>query len=115
MDTDTNDPSFYEAIRGCDPAPWPDADSDMRWDDCMIVYTSGTTGKPKGVVLIQQNLFVDGEMINAWHGIDASTRMMCVLPVHHVNGALVTHATPFIESSRLRSSSRRLPLNRYTS
>ena len=96
MDTDTNDPSFYEAIRGCDPAPWPDADSDMRWDDCMIVYTSGTTGKPKGVVLIQQNLFIDGEMINAWHGIDASTRMMCVLPVHHVNGALVTHATPFI-------------------
>lgn len=96
MDTDHDDPTFYQSIRACDPAPWPDNSCDMRWDDCMIVYTSGTTGKPKGVVLIQQNLFVDGEMINAWHGIDTSTRMMCVLPVHHVNGALVTHATPFI-------------------
>jgi long-chain acyl-CoA synthetase len=96
MDTDQSDPEFYEAIRGCEPASWPDDSCDMRWDDCMIVYTSGTTGKPKGVVLIQQNLFVDGEMINAWHGIDQSTRMMCVLPVHHVNGAIVTHATPFI-------------------
>lgn len=96
MDSDQPDPAFYDAIRSCDPAPWPDDSCDMRWDDCMIVYTSGTTGKPKGVVLIQQNLFVDGEMINAWHGIDQSTRMMCVLPVHHVNGAIVTHATPFI-------------------
>lgn len=96
MDTDQADPSFYEAIRSCEPATWPDDACDMRWDDCMIVYTSGTTGKPKGVVLIQQNLFVDGEMINAWHGIDTATRMMCVLPVHHVNGSIVTHATPFI-------------------
>lgn len=96
MDTDQPDPTFYDAIRRCDPAEWPDQACDMRWDDCMIVYTSGTTGKPKGVVLMQQNLFVDGEMINAWHGIDRETRMMCVLPVHHVNGAIVTHATPFI-------------------
>lgn len=96
---DTDDASasaFYAAVRAHAPYPFPDETVDQRWDECLMVYTSGTTGHPKAVVLIQQNLFADGEAIAAWHGITATQRMMCVLPVHHVNGTIVTHVTPFI-------------------
>jgi len=71
------------------PAPAPE-------DDALIVYTSGTTGPPKGVVLSQRNLLVDAEAIAAWHSLGESSRLGCVLPVHHVNGLVVTLVTPFV-------------------
>lgn len=63
--------------------------------DALIVYTSGTTGNPKGVVLTQANLLEDARAIACWHRIDRDTRMMCVLPIHHVNGTVVTLLTPY--------------------
>jgi long-chain acyl-CoA synthetase len=63
--------------------------------EALIVFTSGTTGSPKGVVLSQRNLLEDARGIVDWHNIDKETRMMCVLPIHHVNGTVVTLITPF--------------------
>lgn len=63
--------------------------------DALIVFTSGTTGNPKGVVLSQRNLLEDARAISEWHYITFKTRMMCVLPIHHVNGTVVTLMTPF--------------------
>lgn len=71
----------------------------MLDEEAMIVYTSGTTGNPKGVVLVQRNLMADGEGISQWHNITPDQRMMCVLPIHHVNGTIVTHVTPFLAGS----------------
>ena len=65
-------------------------------DEALIVYTSGTTGLPKGVVLTQYNLLVDAKAIAEWHGMRAGERMMCVLPIHHVNGTVVTLLTPMV-------------------
>ena len=62
--------------------------------EALIVYTSGTTGHPKGVVLLQYNLLVDAMAIGEWHRISGDQRMMCVLPIHHVNGLVVTLMTP---------------------
>lgn len=62
--------------------------------ECLIVYTSGTTGPPKGVVLDQGNLLCDGQAISDWHRFGPSDRAMCVLPIHHVNGTVVTLVTP---------------------
>ncbi|MGD9725292.1 MAG: class I adenylate-forming enzyme family protein [Nitrospiraceae bacterium] len=64
-------------------------------DDALIIYTSGTTGPPKGVVLTAANLLIDADAIAEWHGFGASDRLMCVLPIHHVNGIVVTLITPF--------------------
>lgn len=64
-------------------------------DEALIVYTSGTTGPPKGVVLTMQNLLLDADAITDWHQFGADDRLMCVLPIHHVNGMIVTLVTPF--------------------
>jgi long-chain acyl-CoA synthetase len=64
--------------------------------EALIVYTSGTTGIPKAVVLDQQNLMVDADCIAKWNNIQEHTTMMCVLPIHHVNGIVVTHVTPLM-------------------
>ena len=63
-------------------------------DEALLVYTSGTTGLPKGVLLVQYNLLVDAMAIAEWHRLSGDQRMMCVLPIHHVNGTVVTLMTP---------------------
>lgn len=68
-------------------------------DDALIVYTSGTTGHPKGVILSQYNLLVDAMAIAEWHQFTDDQRMMCVLPLHHVNGIVVTLMTPLYAGS----------------
>jgi len=65
-------------------------------DEALLVYTSGTTGAPKGVVLNQYNLMVDAQAISQWQAITGNQRMMCVLPIHHVNGIVVTLITPLL-------------------
>ncbi len=63
-------------------------------DHALIVYTSGTTGPPKGVILTVANLLIDADAIASWHGFGINDRVMCVLPIHHVNGIVVTLITP---------------------
>ena len=75
---------------GLDPAIEEPVDS----DEALIVYTSGTTGNPKAVVLTHYNLLADAMAISDWHGLTTESRMMCVLPIHHVNGTVVTLVTP---------------------
>lgn len=70
-------------------------DESLSESEALIVFTSGTTGPPKAVVLTQKNLLEDARAIAGWHNIDSATRMMCVLPIHHVNGTVVTLLTPF--------------------
>ncbi|MFC4342794.1 class I adenylate-forming enzyme family protein [Cupriavidus numazuensis] len=55
--------------------------------DCMVGYTSGTTGRAKGVVLTQSNyLYVNG-YLNGWHwGLTGDDRHLCTTPLAHRTG-----------------------------
>jgi fatty-acyl-CoA synthase len=52
----------------------------------LIVYTSGTTGRPKGAVLKQEALLWNGVMSQHMHGLTSDDHILTVLPFFHVGG-----------------------------
>lgn len=56
-----------------------------------IVYTSGTTGRPKGVMLSGHNLYSNTLAIVTYLGLTADDRGLCVLPFYYVYGNSVLH------------------------
>ena len=56
--------------------------------NAMILYTSGTTNKPKGVVTTHENIQAQVQtLIKAW-GWTKDDHVICVLPLHHVHGII---------------------------
>lgn len=54
----------------------------------MILYTSGTTSKPKGVVTTHKNITAQiTSLVGAWKWV-SSDHILCVLPLHHVHGII---------------------------
>ena len=51
----------------------------------MLVYTSGTTGKPKGVVLTHQMYVAAGQGFATWTGATDQDRFFTCLPFYHAN------------------------------
>jgi fatty-acyl-CoA synthase len=52
----------------------------------LIVYTSGTTGRPKGAVLRQDALLWNGVMSQHMHDLTSADHVLTVLPFFHVGG-----------------------------
>jgi len=65
-------------------------------DDALLLYTSGTTGLPKGVVLSHKNMVAGGKYTALAHGLTAEDRALCSLPLYHINGEVVTAVTPLV-------------------
>jgi fatty-acyl-CoA synthase len=62
----------------------------------LIVYTSGTTGRPKGAVLRQEALLWNGVMSQHMHDLTAQDHVLTVLPLFHVGG-LNIQTTPALQ------------------
>ena len=62
-------------------------------DDSLILYTSGTTGRSKGVTLTQRNLIANTDSIVEYLALDETERALVVLPFYYSYGhsLLLTH------------------------
>ncbi len=59
----------------------------------LILYTSGTTSKPKGVVITHGNIEAQIlSLVEAWE-LRATDYILCVLPLNHIHGLVVAMAS----------------------
>jgi fatty-acyl-CoA synthase len=57
--------------------------------DLLLVYTSGTTGTPRGAMHTRGGLQANAAAAIGVQGLDASTRTLAVLPLFHVGGLCI--------------------------
>ncbi len=76
--------------------PGESADLEPEWSGLpreeqaanVILYTSGTTGRPKGVLLTRQGIASNADGIARWLGFNEGERLNLLLPLHHVNSTV---------------------------
>jgi acyl-CoA synthetase (AMP-forming)/AMP-acid ligase II len=72
------------------PAPAPAlADRDPTRPS-MLMYTSGTTGLPKGVLLSHASMLHAGSAVARHHGLGPADRVLSSLPLYHINGQCIS-------------------------
>lgn len=67
----------------------PDVDFDPATHLAVLPYSSGTTGRPKGVMLTHRNLVANVSQCRPVLGVDSTDRVLAVLPFFHIYGMTV--------------------------
>jgi fatty-acyl-CoA synthase len=70
-------------------------------DDALIVYTSGTTGKPKGAVLTQAGLIWNAYNAIAAHDMGQEDHALNALPMFHVGGLNIQGLPVLVAGARV--------------
>ena len=71
-------------------------------DIAALLYSSGTTGKPKGIMLSHGNISSNAEsLVKAW-GFQKSDCLLHALPIYHVHGLFVALGCVFMTGSKLK-------------
>jgi long-chain acyl-CoA synthetase len=70
-------------------------------DTAVLLYTSGTTGRPKGAELTHFNLFYNADLAGRLHGVDATAVSLAVLPLFHSFGQTVIQNATLLHGGTL--------------
>ena len=77
---------------------WPDV---SLQDTASILYTSGTTGKPKGVMLTHKNFYSNYVSIDKLRLFSDKDNVLSILPLHHSFPFMVTLIIPLFSYARI--------------
>jgi acyl-CoA synthetase (AMP-forming)/AMP-acid ligase II len=92
----------FDQIPSGDPALAPIRFAPVQADQpALLMYTSGTTGTPKGVRLSHHNLIHAARSVSAWHQLGPSDRVLSSLPLYHINGQSIATITPFFSGGSI--------------
>jgi 4-coumarate--CoA ligase len=70
-------------------APAPRVSFDPATHVAVLPYSSGTTGRPKGVMLSHRNLIANVEQAKGLLGVNSEDRLLALLPFFHIYGLTV--------------------------
>jgi long-chain acyl-CoA synthetase len=62
----------------------------------MLMYTSGTTSDPKGVLLSHWNMIYAGRTVADVQALTAEDRVLSSLPLYHINGQCIATVAPLV-------------------
>lgn len=85
-EADTSDVGLYE-VTEADPA--------------LLMYTSGTTGVPKGVILTHRNMIAGGEYVTLAHALTGDDNGLVSLPLFHINAQVVSVMGTLVSGSSM--------------
>jgi long-chain acyl-CoA synthetase len=75
----------------------------------VILYTSGTTGRPKAVLLSEENIVSNAEGCRVATGFDERQVMLAILPLFHAYGLTVTILLPLMTGATVVIPERFIP------
>src|SRR5271169_1213847 len=70
-------------------------------DLASLIYTSGTTADPKGVMLTHANFLGEVEAVFNWVDIGPDDALLCVLPLFHVLAQMANLLLPLVKGARV--------------
>ena len=71
-------------------------DTPQEQDAALLMYTSGTTGTPKGCLLTHRNVVSGALFVQQAHALTESDRVLSSLPLYHINGQVVATVGPLV-------------------
>jgi acyl-CoA synthetase (AMP-forming)/AMP-acid ligase II len=89
----------FAALLASDPAGAPRVECDPKNDVVALPYSSGTTGKPKGVMLTHRNLVANICQTENLDDVDDHETLIGVLPFFHSYGMTVIMAASLVRGS----------------
>lgn len=94
LDPDAHEGTFMQSKSGSLPSVRANAAA-------LLMYTSGTTGTPKGVLLTHSNLLHAARSIASWHSLTQADTVLSSLPIYHINGQVISTITPFVSGGSI--------------
>jgi cyclohexanecarboxylate-CoA ligase len=87
----------WDALAGADHAPAPTADAEAI---ALLLYTSGTTAVPKGVLHSHETLLAEARSLGPVHGLTDADVTLMPSPLAHVSGIVHAFLVPAVHGAR---------------